>query len=191
MKILFPASKQLFILCALVTMLSSCTMNKRLYNGGYHIEWGSIKKQDLQKRPYTDQISFKDLNKEPERVLRMPEVSLAPKPMASAKNKGSVFTSRVRSQGAALAQKGKAALASAIIKNKLSKAQERFEEVMAVPPPSGGYDPVLLVILAVLIPPLAMYLFQGSWNNQCWISLLLSLLFFIPGVIYTLIVILD
>jgi len=52
-------------------------------------------------------------------------------------------------------------------------------------------DMVLLIILAILLPPLAMYLYEGSATTRFWISLLLTLLFFIPGMIYTLIVILG
>lgn len=50
---------------------------------------------------------------------------------------------------------------------------------------------LLLVILAILLPPLAVYLHQGEINNKFWISLLLSLLFWVPGVIYALIIILG
>jgi uncharacterized membrane protein YqaE (UPF0057 family) len=49
---------------------------------------------------------------------------------------------------------------------------------------------VLLVILAILLPPLAVYLSQGEINTKFWISIILTLLFWIPGVIYALIVIL-
>ncbi len=49
---------------------------------------------------------------------------------------------------------------------------------------------LLLVILAILLPPLAVYLHQGEINKKFWISLLLTLLFWIPGVIYALILIL-
>lgn len=50
---------------------------------------------------------------------------------------------------------------------------------------------ILLCILAILLPPLAVYLFEGEINNKFWISLLLTLLFWLPGVIYALIVILG
>ena len=50
---------------------------------------------------------------------------------------------------------------------------------------------LLLVILAILLPPLAVYLHQGEINTKFWISLLLTLLFWLPGVIYALIVILG
>ena len=50
---------------------------------------------------------------------------------------------------------------------------------------------LLLVILAILLPPLAVYLHEGEINTRFWISLLLTLLFWLPGVIYALIVILG
>ncbi len=49
---------------------------------------------------------------------------------------------------------------------------------------------VLLVILAILLPPLAVYLHEGEINNKFWLDLVLTLLFFLPGVIYALIVVL-
>ena len=50
---------------------------------------------------------------------------------------------------------------------------------------------LLLVVLAILLPPLAVYLHEGEINNRFWISLLLTILFWIPGVIYALIIILG
>ena len=50
---------------------------------------------------------------------------------------------------------------------------------------------LLLVILAILLPPLAVYLHEGVINNKFWISLILTLIFWLPGVIYALIVILG
>jgi uncharacterized membrane protein YqaE (UPF0057 family) len=52
-------------------------------------------------------------------------------------------------------------------------------------------DTLLLVILAILLPPLAVYLHEGEINTRFWISLLLTLLFWVPGVIYALIVVLG
>ena len=50
---------------------------------------------------------------------------------------------------------------------------------------------LLLVILAILIPPLAVYLHEGEINNRFWISLILTFLGGIPGIIYSLIVVLG
>jgi len=50
---------------------------------------------------------------------------------------------------------------------------------------------ILLVILAILLPPLAVYLHENAINTKFWISLVLTLLFWIPGVIYALLVVLG
>ena len=55
---------------------------------------------------------------------------------------------------------------------------------------TGSTDTLLLAILAILLPPLAVYLHENDFNAKFWISLLLTLLFWLPGVIYALIVVL-
>jgi uncharacterized membrane protein YqaE (UPF0057 family) len=50
---------------------------------------------------------------------------------------------------------------------------------------------ILLVILAIILPPLAVYLHQNAINTKFWISLVLTLLFWVPGVIYALLVVLG
>ena len=50
-------------------------------------------------------------------------------------------------------------------------------------------DKVLLAIIAVFIPFLAMGLYDGI-TKRFWISLLLTLLLYLPGLIYTLVIIL-
>lgn len=50
---------------------------------------------------------------------------------------------------------------------------------------------LLLVILAILLPPLAVYLHENVINGKFWLDLILTLIFFIPGVIYALIVVLS
>lgn len=52
-------------------------------------------------------------------------------------------------------------------------------------------DLVLLIILAILLPPLAMFIYEDGATGRFWISLLLTLLFYLPGLIYTLVVILG
>ncbi|ALJ01095.1 hydrogenase expression protein [Rufibacter tibetensis] len=46
------------------------------------------------------------------------------------------------------------------------------------------------IILAILIPPLAVFLHEGL-GSRFWISLLLTLLFIIPGIVYALLVVTD
>ncbi|HQW23460.1 MAG TPA: YqaE/Pmp3 family membrane protein [Bacteroidia bacterium] len=47
-----------------------------------------------------------------------------------------------------------------------------------------------MILFAILLPPLAVGLKFGI-GTEFWISVLLTLLFWIPGVIYALILILD
>lgn len=78
-------------------------------------------------------------------------------------------------------------------KEKIKEAKKELKAFKAAK--KAGKEPstntILLVILAILLPPLAVYLHQGEINSKFWISLLLTLLFWLPGVIYALIVILG
>lgn len=47
------------------------------------------------------------------------------------------------------------------------------------------------VIVAILLPPLGVYLHEGEINNRFWIDLVLTILFYVPGLVYALIVILG
>jgi uncharacterized membrane protein YqaE (UPF0057 family) len=81
-------------------------------------------------------------------------------------------------------------------KEKRAKAKDVKKEIKAYKAAKKtGKEPstntLLLVILAILLPPLAVYLHEGEINNRFWISLILTLLFWLPGVIYALIVILG
>ena len=52
-------------------------------------------------------------------------------------------------------------------------------------------DKTLQIILCIFLPPLAVYLHEGEVNNKFWISLLLTLLFWLPGMIYAFLVVFD
>lgn len=56
---------------------------------------------------------------------------------------------------------------------------------------SGSSANIIEIICAILIPPLGVYLHEGEINTKFWIDLLLTLLFFLPGMIYALIVVLG
>ena len=49
---------------------------------------------------------------------------------------------------------------------------------------------LLLAILAVLLPPLAVFLKVGL-TKHFWINLILTLLFWLPGVIHAFLVVFD
>ncbi|MBF9253595.1 YqaE/Pmp3 family membrane protein [Pontibacter sp. 172403-2] len=49
---------------------------------------------------------------------------------------------------------------------------------------------IIEIILAILLPPLAVFLHDGI-DTSFWISIILWLLFIIPGIIYALLVVTD
>ncbi len=49
---------------------------------------------------------------------------------------------------------------------------------------------ILLIILAILLPPLAVGLYEGL-STRFWIDLLLTLLFFLPGIVYALLIVMG
>lgn len=49
-------------------------------------------------------------------------------------------------------------------------------------------DTVVIAILCIFIPPLAVYLFQQKITTDFWVDLILSLLFWLPGIIFAFLV---
>ncbi|WP_240337016.1 YqaE/Pmp3 family membrane protein [Rufibacter psychrotolerans] len=74
----------------------------------------------------------------------------------------------------------------------MSKAEKKEfkKEVKKVLRETNEVGTVVKVILAILLPPLAVFLHEGL-GSRFWISLLLTLLLFLPGVIYALLVVTD
>lgn len=78
-------------------------------------------------------------------------------------------------------------------KMRIASAKTALKEYKAqkAPDATASTNTILLVILAILLPPLAVYLHEGVINGKFWLDLLLTLLFFLPGLIYALIVVLS
>lgn len=74
---------------------------------------------------------------------------------------------------------------------KSAKKQEIRKAVKAFKAGDISENTLLLVIITILLPPLGMYLYEGEINGRFWLSLLLTLLFYLPGLIYTLVIILG
>ncbi|MBC5991673.1 YqaE/Pmp3 family membrane protein [Pontibacter sp. SD6] len=54
----------------------------------------------------------------------------------------------------------------------------------------GSRTSIVEIILAILLPPLAVFLHDGI-GTSFWINIILTLLFFLPGVIHALLVVTD
>ncbi|MBX2984848.1 MAG: YqaE/Pmp3 family membrane protein [Bacteroidia bacterium] len=53
----------------------------------------------------------------------------------------------------------------------------------------GALDPVLLIILAIFIPPVAVFLYDNGVTSRFWLNLILTILGWVPGAIHALIVV--
>ncbi|GEO07247.1 hypothetical protein AAE02nite_49110 [Adhaeribacter aerolatus] len=71
-----------------------------------------------------------------------------------------------------------------------SERKELKTNVKEVLQTNASGSNIVEIIFAILIPPVGVFLHEGI-NNRFWISLLLTILFFIPGMIYALLVVTD
>lgn len=77
------------------------------------------------------------------------------------------------------------------LKANLKEMRKRMKAQKKSPlAPDAGGDPLLYCILAFFIPPLAVGLWVGGLTGEFWLNLILTLLFWLPGFIHALIVIL-
>jgi uncharacterized membrane protein YqaE (UPF0057 family) len=80
-----------------------------------------------------------------------------------------------------------------VISQEVKKRSRSFSKVLDLLKAPSNNEEVpfwALILFAILLPPLAVGLKFGI-GTEFWISVLLTLLFWIPGVIYALILILD
>ncbi|WP_262888711.1 YqaE/Pmp3 family membrane protein [Pontibacter pamirensis] len=71
-----------------------------------------------------------------------------------------------------------------------AEKKELKKEVREAYRQGGGGANIIEIILAILLPPLAVFLHDGI-GTSFWISIILTLLFFLPGIIYALLVVTD
>lgn len=76
-------------------------------------------------------------------------------------------------------------------KQRISDAKKAVKEWKAAKAAGAASDDqVLAIIFAILIPPVGVLIKEkGHVTNKFWISLLLTLIFWLPGAIYSLLVV--
>ncbi len=76
--------------------------------------------------------------------------------------------------------------------NTMTKAEKKElkKEVKEMMRQSGSRTSVVEIILAILLPPLAVFLHDGI-GTSFWINIILTLLFVLPGIIHALLVVTD
>lgn len=196
----------ILFLTLLILGLSACTIEKRHYMRGYHVEWkhksptvGGDGKTLIDEPTATDtptneaegdgssNSNFVELAAETPAMVEASQDALIEKSgePTSAKNKrktgdNAIILRKVTEIGS-YSPSGSIQLEQSSQTLTAENTKKKADE-----------DLLLLVVLALFIPPLAMYLYEGSnWTSRCTLNLILSLLCWIPGVIHALVVILT
>jgi uncharacterized membrane protein YqaE (UPF0057 family) len=84
-------------------------------------------------------------------------------------------------------------LSKAEKKNRISKVKSTIQQYKSNLKNGGNIDDnkLLAIIFAILIPPVGVVLHENQVTTKFWISLLLTFIFWIPGMIYSLLVVTD
>lgn len=190
--------KLLFLLFS-VALLSSCTIEKRKYMSGYHVEWHtSLKKPDQSANTIVDEkeielASSKSIEKrefdaqalnsenKKELVEWTPPVVHSP---AFSQNKKAVVNTAAVSHVSAISS-------SYTLENRLAHRiiQSSMMQKMAASDDADLYIFIAIILLAILLPPCSVFLHQGCCNSFFWYTVDLTLLGWIPGIVYAFIII--
>ncbi|MFN6380213.1 MAG: YqaE/Pmp3 family membrane protein [Flavobacteriales bacterium] len=186
----------------IVLGLAACTIEKRHFMKGYHVEWkhGSPEIGGEGKTTHQENTANLDETQELNGVVDAPEnlVEVAPavqQPVLKANTEKAVVPNETKSK--VVVKKSSNVLKDVTAIGSYSASGDvQVGESTTVSESKAkkdfNYDTVLLVILAILLPPLAMYLYEGeTWTSRCTLNLILTLLCGLPGVIHALVVILG
>ncbi len=200
---LFNMKKNKLFLVALIAIIySSCTVEKRHYMSGYHVEWhhktqkttgsGEIKIEEKQitSLPSEEHVMTAapieekslDLTIETAPATVTQEQFTAPANKKQQKQNQPKQELKASSNTSPLSRSVNATRAE----KAAQESNENSSSFFGMEPSQG-----LLILLAIFIPPLAVYLYEGNWTSRCTVNLILTLLCGIPGVIHALVVVLG
>ena len=188
----------------MILFLDSCSVQKRYHRKGFTVNWNnaSVNMKKNRKVVHTESIQEDAIvtnNIEKQKLTRnyktlvsmdIASTSVAVPTLTNTSPSIAAQTS-VKSQAVTFAHTAKE-ISKEDAKSTKKDAKEIIKAIKKEQKKQGSNtDLVLLVILALLIPPLAVYLYEGYWTERCTINLILSLLCGLPGIIHALIVILG
>ena len=176
----------LFLLLISLISISSCTMEKRHYQSGYYIDWkNNVKNTAAERTTPTniERINAKTIETTPFSASANEDIILTTSnnsdisTFKTEKNTSDVKASEKAQSKLTVKDKIKAVKAV----NKMKKATKRSD--------ADGIPTVLLFVLAVLLPPLAVGLVTDWDLEQTLISVGLTFLCWLPGIVHAIIVV--
>jgi uncharacterized membrane protein YqaE (UPF0057 family) len=183
--LLFPLIALFAFSCKTNTNLNSdALIQKRRYTKGFHL---NLKK------------ASKDLNRSnQERLIPLQAKAMAstqPLPLKKKLHRKRPLATNVTQRATELPESSPEEVLSSEknprrgFKEVFSKPDLPTRKFVPTSPPAAPASKLLVIIITILLPPLGVALVFGL-AVQFWLSLLLTLLFYVPGLIYSLIVVL-
>ncbi len=197
MKKLRSVSMFIAAIMILASCNSSVSIAKRKYNSGYYVSvskhpHANEKVSPVVSKPSVALVTVVEDQTVTASVENVAETNSAPIETVSANN------TTVKNVAQKQHIKNNIKVADKLIGKIADKQQKRAAKKLINHFKNSGTEHstddvslVLLVILCFLLPPVAVFLHEGGINNKFWISLLLTIFFFIPGIIYALYVVLS
>jgi uncharacterized membrane protein YqaE (UPF0057 family) len=181
-----------FLLPVLFTSCStSLEVSKRKHRKGYHVNWVKAPKVNQEQSLVQNEVletEVKAVQKEADELQELSSSAESREIFIVQNNEKKVDASKAddiqQTTTSALSQKERLKSFRKEIK-KLRKNASNAKDVN-----DDDVRTILIIVLCFLLPPLAVYLMSGL-GDKFWISVLLTLLFWIPGVVYAILVYLD
>lgn len=193
--------KFLLFLAAITVFISSCTIEKRRYTDGYHVEWngkhdgGYTKNENIKSDKSIESVAVTSTETSQTEIVSSESVA-SETALNNETSIPSISVEKAEKSKTHLERRSNSNVPTAGVAGRKS-IHKTFETTVAHTGVqmdynhSGDTDTLLLILIAIFISPLAVFLHEGSWNTTCWINLILWLLFILPGFIHALIVILG
>ena len=190
------------ILFAMILVLDSCSVQKRYHRKGFTVNWNnaSVKMNKNRKVVHSESIQ-KDIvvsnSKKTEKLTKTYQAPAKNYIVHNDTSHPSAIDLSLNNSEAKIRDKisNKESLTRELskieVKSTIKDAKAIIKAIKKEQKKQGANtDIVLLVLLAILLPPLAVYLYEGYWTDRCTINLILTLLCGL-GIIHALVVILG
>ena len=183
-------AKQILTL-ALIGVLASCTVSKRIDKLGYRFSFDKKVKSELssegQERK-ADAVQTEEIklgcNETKTRAAQETATVIRDVTAIPQENQAVGFSNKASEK-----QRETEVKAAPTFNRKAEKIMKKMVTNQAHGESSRRVDDVVLAILCLFIPPLAVYLYEGGITQRFWINLILTLLFALPGIIHAFVVI--
>ncbi len=188
--------KLILFLAATGIIFSSCngkyTIAKRKYNKGFYVSRssGNDSKTNVTSINKTIKVSHTE-NIQQEIVLVPKNEVLKTENSITEPVLTKSFTSTEKNNRKITAKPNEIASTDAkpVLETKVIKSIDVTKKETKNTSGSGSdVNKILLIILCIFIPPLAVFLFDNKLSTNFWIDLILTFLFFLPGIVFAFLV---